>query len=54
MQSLKIIKSKNEEIESLKKEILQEQQLVAHIQVLQEKEIIEKEKEIFILNTILT
>ena len=49
-----LIKSKNEEIERLKKEILQEQQIVAHVQVTQEKEIIEKEKEIFILNTILS
>ena len=48
-----VIKSKDEEIERLKKEILQEQQVIAHVQVTQEKEIIEKEKEIFLLNTIL-
>ena len=48
-----LMKSKNEEIERQKKEILQEQQIVAHVQVTQEKEIIEKEKETFILNTIL-
>ena len=46
--------SKNEEIERLKKEILQEQQIVAHVQVTQEKEIVEKEKDIFLLNAILT
>ena len=33
-----LMKSKNEEIERLKKEILQEQQIVAHVQVTQEKE----------------
>ena len=49
-----LMKSKNEQIERLNKEILQEQQIVAHVQVTQEKEIIEKEKEIFLLNTILT
>eukprot|EP00092_Neocalanus_flemingeri_P053279 GFUD01062570.1.p1 GENE.GFUD01062570.1~~GFUD01062570.1.p1 ORF type:complete len:852 (+),score=326.90 GFUD01062570.1:43-2598(+) len=50
----KLLKSKDEEIEGLKKKILQEQQIVAHVQVTQEREIIEKEKEISILNTILT
>ena len=45
-----VLKSKDEEIERLKKEILQEQQVVAHVQVTQEREIIEKEKEIFCLN----
>ena len=49
-----MIKSKEEEIEKLKKEILREQHIVAHVQVTQEKEIIEKEKEISILNKILT
>ena len=49
-----LINSKDKEVERLEKEILQEQQIVAHVQVTQEKEIIEKEKEISILNTILT
>jgi len=49
-----LMKVKDEEIERLRKEIAQEQQIVAHVQVTQEKEIMEKEKEIFILNTILT
>ena len=49
-----LMKSKDEEIERLKKEILQEQQIISHVQVTQEKEIIEKEKEILILNTILS
>ena len=51
---VRMIKSKEEEIEKLKKEILREQHIVAHVQVTQEKEIIEKEKEISILNKILT
>jgi len=49
-----LMKAKDEEIERLRKEIAQEQQIIAHVQVTQEKEIMEKEKEIFILNTILT
>ena len=44
------LKEKNEEIERLKNVILQEQQIVSHIQFTQEKEIISKEKEIFLLN----
>jgi len=51
---IKLLKSKDEEIDKLKKEIAQEQQIIAHVQVTQEREIIEKEKKIFILNKILT
>jgi len=49
-----LLKSYEEEIVKLKQEIAQEKQVIAHVQVSQEKEIMEKEKEIFILNKILT
>ena len=45
--------SHTEEILYLKSEILKEQDITAHVQVAQEKEIIDKEKEISGLNQIL-
>merc|ERR1711874_949344 len=48
------LRLKEEEIEKLETEILKEKQIVAQIQLTQEKEILEKEGEIRILNTILT
>ena len=44
---------KDYEIESLKQAIQQEQDIVAHVQMTQEKEIIEKEREIAVLNAIM-
>ena len=48
------LRLKEEEIEKLETDILKEKQRVAHVQLNQEKEILEKEGEIRVLNTILT
>merc|ERR1712080_582412 len=42
------------DIASLRRAIQQEQEIVAHVQLTQEKEIIEKEREIAVLNAILS
>ena len=48
-ETVELLNMKDEEIEELKSEITREQQVVAHVQMVQEKEIIEKEKAIEIL-----
>jgi len=48
-----VLRLKDDEIVRLKRELLKEKKITAHVQVAQEKEIIEKEKEISILNQIL-
>lgn len=48
-----LIKLKDLEIASLQQAIRQEQDIVAHVQLTQEKEIIDKEREIAVLNAIL-
>merc|ERR1712050_415196 len=53
-ESSRCIRLKEEEIEKLETEILKEKQIVAQVQLTQEKDILEKEGEIRILNTILT
>eukprot|EP00092_Neocalanus_flemingeri_P011053 GFUD01011901.1.p1 GENE.GFUD01011901.1~~GFUD01011901.1.p1 ORF type:complete len:835 (-),score=288.99 GFUD01011901.1:58-2562(-) len=47
------LRFKDEEIENLKCEIIKEKQIVAHVQYRQKREIVKKEREISILNTIL-
>jgi hypothetical protein len=51
---VKILKQKDHEIAGLRRAIQQEQDIVAHVQLTQEKEIIEKEREIAVLNAILS
>jgi len=46
-------KSKDDEIKNLKFEIIKEKDIIINVKLTQEKEILEKEKEISILNTIL-
>jgi len=48
-----LLKLKDLEIASLQQAIRQEQDIVAHVQLTQEKEIIDKEREIAVLNAIL-
>ena len=50
----KILRQKDHDIASLRRAIQQEQEIVAHVQLTQEKEIIEKEREIAVLNAILS
>ena len=50
----KLLKQKDHDISGLRRAIQQEQEIVAHVQLTQEKEIIEKEREISVLNAILT
>jgi len=50
----RLLKMKDQEIVSLQHAIRQEQEIVAHVQLTQEKEIIEKEREISVLNAILS
>ena len=50
----KLLKQKDHDIAGLRRAIQQEQEIVAHVQLTQEKEIIEKEREIAVLNAILT
>merc|ERR1719341_919627 len=53
-ETAKIIRQKDHDIASLRRAIQQEQEIVAHVQLTQEKEIIEKEREIAVLNAILS
>jgi len=50
----KLLKQKEHDIVGLRRAIQQEQDIVAHVQLTQEKEIIEKEREIAVLNAILS
>jgi len=50
---VKLLKLRDQEIDHLKSEIEREQQIVAHVQITQEKEIIEKEREISVLQSVL-
>ena len=53
-ETAKILRQKDHDIASLRRAIQQEQEIVAHVQLTQEKEIIEKEREIAVLNAILS
>ena len=53
-ESSRCLRLKEEEIEKLETEILKEKQIVAQVQINQEKDILEKDGEIKVLNTILT
>ena len=53
-ETAKILRQKDHDIASLRRAIQQEQDIVAHVQLTQEKEIIEKEREIAVLNAILS
>merc|ERR1712013_769942 len=53
-ETAKILRQKDHDIASLRRAIQQEQEIVAHVQLTQEKEIIEKEREIAALNAILS
>merc|ERR1719348_2356455 len=50
---LKLLQTKDKEIEKLKKEIIKEEQIIAHVQMSQEKEIIDKDREISFLSSLL-
>merc|ERR1719400_1482909 len=53
-ETAKILRQKDHDIASLRRAIQQEQEIVAHVLLTQEKEIIEKEREIAVLNAILS
>merc|ERR1719341_2335904 len=53
-ETAKILRQKDHDIASLRRAIQQEQEIVAHVQLTQEKEIIENEREIAVLNAILS
>jgi len=51
---IKLIHIKDEEIAKLKKDIVKEKQIISHVQLTQEKDIIEKDKQISLLSSLLS